>query len=282
MTLDLQAAIAAIKDLANEANVKHNVKTVTENNDGTLGILTYGGQYGVAGRVTKDDHGLALAPPSRIKRSVNIQTQGSLVDYIGTFKQAGTTLFANITTNQIRAALDYHVNPEMPSYVQHFAVMTLPYSYEWDLWTKISGQMLGQLEFARFIEENSGDISFPSGADVLEMCRDLQSKREVNFIKSVRTSSDNESFQYSDTTSTSTKGGVDMITKFSLSIPVYFDGAPVTVDAYLRWKISDERKLSLGIVLSHAEQVRQAMFKMIAKDISSEAQVPVIYGSIGE
>jgi len=55
-----------------------------------------------------DPYGLKLTAPRYIHQSVAIQTSDSLIEYIEKFKHASTLLLADIETNRIMAAIDYH------------------------------------------------------------------------------------------------------------------------------------------------------------------------------
>jgi uncharacterized protein YfdQ (DUF2303 family) len=226
---------------------------------------------------------LPLYDPHFIKQAVTLQTTDSLSDYVNRYKSADTLLFADISQNLIRAQVDYHpapTNDPPAGRIAHAATLQLAYSTEWHEWNKISGRLMEQLEFARFVEENGADVRAPTGAELLECVRDLQAHRKVNFIKAVRTSSENENFEYSDeTTATSKKGAVEVPTKFKLGIPVYFGEPDVEVFAFLRWKLT-EGNLTLGIQLHRTEHVRQAVFKAIVLAVGERTSCPVVFGKI--
>ena len=234
--------------------------------------------------------------PDHVIQGVTVQTVDSLVDYTNRFKTGDTALFADIAANRIVSALDYHqgskiapgaddkagpdlVDAPIAAHGDHSAVLSLPFSVEWQTWTKIHGQLMPQLEFARFLEENAADIAAPAGADLLDACRDLQAVRTVNFKKAVRTATDNESFEYNDDTEARTSGGLELPTKFMLSIPVYFGGANTTLFAFLRWKL-EAGSLRLGVALHRAEHVRQAVFKEILLDVADRTERPAVFGKL--
>lgn len=214
--------------------------------------------------------------PANIRQTVTLQTVDSLVDYTNRFKTPTTVLFADIARNSIAALIDYHA-PDGPQHVEHAANMALPYSEEWKVWTAASGKLVGQLEFARFLEENAADVAAPAGADLLEACRDLHAVRRVNFTKAVRTATDNESFEYTDETEARTKGGVELPTRFMLRLPVYFDGSPTELHAFLRWRL-DDGSLQLGVTLHRAEHVRQAVFRQIVLAAAERTGCPAVFG----
>ena len=227
-----------------------------------------------------DEHGLSITLPRYIKQSVTVQTQDSLVEYVNKFKADDTLLFADMTNSVIVAAVDYHA-AKQAAHSAHRATLSLPFSEEWRLWTGISGKLVPQLEFARFLEENGADVRTPSAGELLEACRDLQAHRKVNFIKAVRTSSDNENFEFTDETKTTTKGGIELPTKFVLGLPVYFGEPDTEVHAFLRWKMDPEAGgLSLGIALHRAEHVRQAVFKQIVEGVSSRTSCTAVFGKV--
>lgn len=213
-----------------------------------------------------------------ISQGVTLQTVGSLVDYANRFKGDDTVLLADIDANAIVAAIDYH-GPHKAAHVDHRARMTLPFSVEWKTWTAIHGKLMPQLEFARFLEENAADIAAPAGADLLEACRDLQAVRHVNFKKAVRTATDNENFEYSDETKATSSDGLELPSKFLLSLPVYFGDPAQSLYAFLRWRL-DEGQLLLGVALHRAEHVRQAVFKQIVLDAADRTERPAVFGRL--
>lgn len=229
-----------------------------------------------------DEHGLARTMPAYLKQGVTLQTVDSLVDYVNRFKGTETVLFADISGNVILAVVDFHAaagegKPPEVRRAAHRANMHLPFSEEWKLWTGIDKQLKAQLEFARFIEENAADIAAPSGGELLDAVRDLQAHRKVNFIKAVRTASQNENFEYSEENEAKTRGGIELPTKFQLKVPVYFGEPPVEFYAFLRWAL-DEGSLKLGIALHRVEHVRQAVFKQIMLAVGDRTECPVVFG----
>ena len=232
---------------------------------------------GFTEKEVSDAYGLKLAKPKYIKQTVTIETADSLVDYVNRYKGADTVLFAEISSNRIIALIDYHAAAQA-EHVAHRAKLELPFSEEWQLWTKVSGKLVPQLEFARFLEENAADVRATDAGELLDACRDLQVRRKVNFTKAVRTASDNENFEYSEETNATTKkGDLELPTKFKLGLPVYFGDAEREVFAFLRWRL-DDGQLTLGIQLHRVEHVRQAVFKQIVMDVAARTSCPAVFG----
>lgn len=274
-----QTEAGAIAALAAKASGAHVVKT----DDGREFLVV---PSGFSEKEVSDAYGLKLAKPKYIKQTVTIETADSLVDYVNRFKVGDSMLFAEIASNRIVALIDYH-GPSAPtddvlgeaSHVAHRAKMELPFSEEWKLWNGISGKLMPQLEFARFLEENGADVRAPDAGELLDACRDLQAHRKVNFTKAVRTASENETFEFTDETEARTRGGIELPTKFKLGLPVYFGQPETELYAFLRWKLDpDAGDLKLGIQLHRVEHVRQAVFKQIMLDVAARTACPVVFG----
>lgn len=223
-----------------------------------------------AGDTFKGDH-IAQAP--------TIQSAQSLGDYLALFKTKSSVLFANIAASQIVGALDYHA-PSQPEHVAHKATLNLPFSVEWKLWNEIDGKLMSQLDFARFLDENSADISSPRGADLVEIVKDLIAVEASNTKANVRINSDNVDFSFtSSTDARSGSGGqLEIPKEFELHIPVYFGEAAVPMVARLRWVNNEGVKF--GVMLMRKEQVRQDEFKRVVAEVSERVDLPVFYGAL--
>lgn len=241
------------------------------------------------------DNVLPSLLPDHIRQAVKVETVQSLADYLNRFKTPLTSIFGEIARDRVVAVIDYHVPPRPPQnegeapradvlggamFADHRVTLDLVQSVEFKTWTQASGKMMSQLDFARFLEENAADIIAPSGADLLEVARDLHAVRKVDFRKAVRTSTAVENFEYSDQTEAKTTGGVEIPTKFLIAIPVYFGEVPVNMSAFLRWNLSDGQ-LSLGIKLHRLEHIRQAEFTRLVEAVAQATALPAVLGSVG-
>jgi uncharacterized protein YfdQ (DUF2303 family) len=240
--------------------------------------------------------GLSTTVAGRIAGVVTLQTAASLAGYVNRYKTATSkaALFADIDRDSITAVLDFHESSKpvvddidngpvsgVAGFGEHVAKLDLPRSQEWQTWTGADGKLKPQLEFVRFLEENREDITSPDAATILEACRDLTSRRKVHFDSVVREDSDNYSITYEEETTAGTrKGDLNLPSGFTLSIPVYFGGEEVQVEALLRWKL-DDGVLLLGVKLKRAERIRQEEFHRVVDTIGADTGVDAFYGRRG-
>jgi uncharacterized protein YfdQ (DUF2303 family) len=228
-----------------------------------------------------------LPIPQAVFQRPGVQDVDSLIAYANRFKNANSALFANIAQNRIVAVIDYHAAADTatgkvaPNLLGHSAMLDIPYSEEWKTWIGIDGKLVRQLDFVRFIEDNAPDITSPSAADLIEICRDMQSLRKVNFTNVVRTASNSaEKFEYTNENNVNAKGGVEIPTAFDLALPVYFNGAIKAIKARLRYEL-DDGTLKLGIKLLRPENLRQETFREIVEQVRSETALTTVYGQPG-
>lgn len=222
--------------------------------------------------------------PKVVTQHVKMQTANSLVDYINRFKNNDTVLFADIANDTIASIIDYHTesgaldDSVKAKLALHRATLKLPKSLQWDTWVRGSDKLMSHREFATFLEENSVDIVSPRGADLLELCRDLQVLHNVNFSSSIRMGDVTE-LAYEKKSDATDKGGVAMPNAITLSIPVYFGESNVTIQAFMRRKI-DDGALYLGYSLSRAENVRQEEFHRIVDAVTIGVDhLTTVYGT---
>jgi hypothetical protein len=232
--------------------------------------------------------------PALLSQRVLLEDRSSFSAYLRAYgRPSETRVFASLATSEIVGELDYHqmgpadhTDPSLfavPGRRRHRASWKLAHSEEWKRWTGASGKMMSQMEFARFLEENAPDVTVPAGADLLEIARDLYAVQKVDFRQAVRLDNQDLAFEWTTETeakSKTTKGQVEVPTKFRLEIPVYYGESAVPIYAFLRYTLGDGA-LKLGFELHRAEHVRQAALQAIAHTIAEETGFPVHLGQAG-
>lgn len=267
-----EGVITAIEKLVHESEAK-----ILKTEDGREFLIKNGSQ--VSQEVTPPSFTPEL--PGHIRQAVTLSSKDSFVDYLLAFRVDGSRLFANLSGGSFLAVLDYHSAPLAPNFITHRATLTLQASVEWKRWSEISGKLMAQPLFVRFLEENMADIETPSGAEILELASDFAAARKVNFTQAYRSQTGDTSIEYaSEVEGRAKSGSIAVPNKFTLRIPIYYGEPTIEVSAFLRYSI-DEGHLKLGIELHRPEYIRQAVFEQIGGEIRDRTSLPLHYGSIG-
>lgn len=163
-----------------------------------------------------------------------------------------------------------------PGWGDFRAEIVFRFTPQWKKWKAISGKMMGQVEFAEFIEENLADIIAPTGADMLEIAQDLSAKRSVDFKSNVRLSDGRFQFQNIENLEAQVGAGqIGIPPTITLGIAPVFGLPPFKVEARFRYRI-ENGKLKLGIILQRMEDVMVAVVNdMVVGTLAEEGRAAV-------
>ena len=239
--------------------------------------------------------GIALLPVKPSETPVFVKADGEVVDlrrYLPTpERKAGTVIVFNAASfNQAIAAnkgagnvtvyvdrnpdnplIDAVLNghgPEGPGWGDFRVRIAFRPTPQWKKWKAIDGKMMGQTEFAEFIEENVGDIQEPSGATMLEVSSQLQVTRTTGFRRAVSLSSGVVQLEHAQTDDVKA-GQFSVPEKLLLALVPMQGGAPYAVPARFRYRLEDG-KLRLGIRLERIEDLMDRVLEDVMAGIARE------------
>jgi uncharacterized protein YfdQ (DUF2303 family) len=237
------------------------------------------GQYAVVpgGWCIEDLDGY-LERPRRAEADVAAKSAETFSAYLLRFKTDATAVFADQQAFKVVGIIDYHA-PDAPAFRKHRVSYAAPRSLEWATWRASSGKKMPQADFAQFIEDNVVDIRTPAGADMLEVSRNLQAKKKVEFGSAIRLADGAQQFSYSETVDGSTaKGTIKVPEVFVLGIPVFFGGELYEVTARLRYRIT-EGQLALWYELYRPEHIEKDAFEGVCDDINKATELAIWQGA---
>ena len=149
---------------------------------------------------------------------------------------------------------------------------------QWVKWKKLDGQMLPQVVFAEFIEDNIEDIADPAGATMLEIATYLEAVRTVNFKSGIRLTSGAIQLRHEqDDQAKVGASTLDVPETFKLGIAPIFGLPSYSVPARFRYRIS-EGKLTLGFKLQRVESMMAQIVEDVIAKIERGANVSVMDG----
>lgn len=157
------------------------------------------------------------------------------------------------------------------------------YSHEWEKWTAFNKKIFSQSDFASFIEENHKDIAsvenMPTGAQVLQMAINFESKQEIVVKSAIRTQSGTVAFSYTNHEDGDTVQRMEMFKGFSLGVSPFRNGDGFRLDARLQYRTESQR-LKFWYELVRPDLVLQRASETIIETVKTECAFPLLFGSV--
>jgi len=195
------------------------------------------------------------ANPRRIRAAIAARTLESFLAYYERFHNDASVVFVDREAAKVEAVLDYHAEGA-PAWGSHRIKYQMPYTPEWRAWKAGDGKKMNQVEFSEFIEERIADFDEPEGAAMLEVAKNLKAQKKVEFASAVNIANGDVQFTYE--TETHAKGHVDVPETFSIGVKLFEDGNGYRVEARLRYRISDDGKLTMWYTLIRPDKALEA------------------------
>lgn len=235
-----------------------------------------------------------LNAPTR-KRGVTVLNDAeSFVAVVNDQKGENTRLFSTINPPTFTAVFNHHANGA--GWGDHQAKYNAPISPEWGAWAKADKQKMNQVEMAQFLESNLVDVVYiakadatadkpaevgsPDGATMLEICRTLAAKKDVEFKSAVRLGDGSTQFTYNEEVRGSAANGtLEIPEQFSIGIPVFENGDKYRVDVRFRYRIGQGGDLVMWLELVRPHKVIEDAAKQLRADIAAKTELHVLNGS---
>lgn len=224
-----------------------------------------------------------LETPSRPRGTIVAETPEAFVAYYERFStQEASMAFARSSDFRIEGVIDWHRPGQAAGFGEHRVRYEAPRSDEWTIWTGKNGpdNAMSQDQFALHIENNVKDIVEPAGADMLEVSRQLEVKKKVDFASATRLSDGQREFTYNEEVQGSTRRGqLKVPSEFKLGIPVFVGGEAYEVIARLRYRIASGQ-LALWYDLLNPHEIERDAFELIVDQIDKGVKTDVLMAAL--
>jgi uncharacterized protein YfdQ (DUF2303 family) len=204
--------------------------------------------------------------PYRIEASVKMLTAESFVAYVKRFATDAAIVAADADRSTFIAHLDYHEAPGLPTRSTHAASYACPLSREWQAWKEADGSWMGQEQFALFLEDRCGDVTKPTGGELLQMALNFKSIKKATFGAAKNLANGEFSLQYSEENQ---KGTVELPSELTVTIPVYRGDAAYAMQARLRHRVADGQ-LKMRVDLVNPEVIAEDAFNHMRKAFAEQ------------
>lgn len=209
-----------------------------------------------------------LARPRATNEHIVLGDALSFITYYQKFASDSTALFADLAKRQVKAVFDYH-QANLPGWCRHSATLQLQWSTEWKPWTEYNKKLMEQEAFAEFIQLNLPDIVEPNGAELLEITQTLQAKKKVSFLSGQRLADGQNQLMYVEEVegSAGPKGDLKIPEKIVLALRIFQGMERYRVEAFLRYRIGDDKKLRFFYQLERPERLVEDAFDQVKDQI---------------
>ena len=214
--------------------------------------------------------------PRHIGRSTIVRDTDSLIDVIrenNLYSNAGEYALGEVGRLEVWADLDRRtviaIHDGVAGWRKHVTTLELRHSAEWVDWAKIDGQMLGQVEFAEFIEDHLSSIAEPDGAQLLDICQTLQARTNVQFKQQSILANGQRQFQWEEDVEAKAgqKGDLKIPGALMLALRPFQGSEPIAVTARFRFQIATAG-LKLGVRLVERARIIEDAFAAIVGEVS--------------
>jgi uncharacterized protein YfdQ (DUF2303 family) len=235
----------------------------------------------------RDDDAKLLKAPRRKLASIRAHDAESFIEYVkrhGSLANSTVWCKADYRNGKVifTGILNDHGAAENEAaWRDHRANFTPEFAEEWDRWVGQNKKPLSQADFATFIEDNLKDIASvegsPSGAQMLEMAIAFEANQEMRFKSAIRLQSGGVQMSFAQDDDAQTIQKMQAFDRFSLGIPVFWNGDAYRVDARLRYRVRDG-KLFFWFELIRQDKVLEAATQMVIKQIREQTGAPFFFG----
>lgn len=246
-----------------------------------------------AGFVTKDLEAMLLTP-TRKRGTTTLNDAESFVAVVIDQKSESTRLFSTINPPTFTAV--FNGTAAGAGWGDHKAQYNAPLSPEWGAWNNADKKAMSQVDMAQFLESNMVDVVFipkadatdgkpaepgsPDGATLLEICRSLAAKKDVEFKSAVRLGDGSTQFTYNEEVrGTASNGTLEIPEQFSIGVPVFENGAKYRQDVRFRYRIKEGGQLVMWIELIRPHKVIEDAVKQLRAHIGEQTDLPVLNGA---
>lgn len=229
-----------------------------------------------------------LPAPTRKRAAVQMHDADSFCAYFDTHRSRDANIYADIDNGSERfvvlAVFDDNCG-DFAGWRDHTCTLVRRPSVEWKRWNSKCPAIMGQADFASFLEENLVDVApaegMPTGSEILQMALAFERTADKRLKSKVNLQSGGVRFEYVDDDTAETRTSMQVVNRFCIGIPV-FDGATVAYQIEARLKYRDNSgKLTFWYELIRPDRAFKQAVTEELESISLKTGRTILRGTIG-
>ena len=217
--------------------------------------------------------------PPRKSGTTTVRDADSFRKYYEKHADTDTEVYANVERLSVTAVLDAHT-ADTARWGGHRLLLALAKTDAWGQWTSHDGKLMGQEQFAEFLEDHLAELVEPDAATMLEIAQSFQAASKVDFQSGTRLATGQRQFAYVETTTAKAgqKGQLTIPETFIIGLVPFEGSAPYKLTARLRYRIVDTQ-LRIGYKLERPADTLTAAFQDVVNEIDEAIEQPVMNGT---
>ncbi|WP_405391097.1 YfdQ family protein [Streptomyces sp. NBC_01102] len=221
-------------------------------------------------------------PATAPDRKVGITTVRDALSfhaYFGKHADDDSEVYADSDRLTVTAVLDAH-QANSPRYNQHVLKLALRETETWKQWAALDGKLVGQEQFAEFLEDHLPELLEPAAAEMLEIAQSFQAASKVDFKSGTRLATGQRQLEYVETT-TARAGQTGQLTipeTFIVGLVPFEGSEGYRLTARLRYRINGT-ELRIGYKLERPADIRATAFGDVVTAIGEHIDQPVMNGT---
>jgi uncharacterized protein YfdQ (DUF2303 family) len=226
--------------------------------------------------LTGDEYASA---PKRKTGTYTVRDASSFHTYYGKHSDTDSEIYADAERLTVTAVLDAHTE-DGPRWADHRLVLALRQTDAWKQWMQYDGKLLGQEQFAEFLEDHLPELLEPDSATMLEIAQSIQGVSKAEFQSGTRLSSGERKLAYVETVTAKAgqKGELVIPETFVIGLVPFEGSEGYKLTARLRYRINGG-PLQLGYKLERPAEVLRTAFADVVTAVSEHLEVPVMHGT---
>lgn len=188
-------------------------------------------------------------------------------------------VYADADQLRITAVLDADA-PDTANWGGHRLALGLRETDAWTAWAALDGKLIGQEQFAEFVEDHLPEILEPAAAEMLEIAQSISGTVKAEFASGTRLATGQRQLAFTETVTTKAgqKGQLTIPETFVIGLVPFEGSEGYRLTARLRYRITDTR-LTIGYKLDRPADVRAKAFADVVDAIDAQIAQPILNGT---
>ncbi len=241
--------------------------------------------------------------PERRSGTARLDRINSLIDHVNRFKNDASALFAraSIDANSIKAHIkaifDYHPKGDDVTKAdngKHQALYEFPIAKDFAFWMKNNAKLMGQEEFALFLEERVVEMvspddedkaqvsglapKFAEPVDILGLSRDLELYSKETVTQAIKLSSGEKSVKFTTQHVDADGKPIEIPDFFVVCLPLFEGGELHRILVRLRYRKNGER-LQWAYDLYRIDRTLEEAFDSACGQVVEATGLPIFHGA---